>query len=313
MKFFNLYTATERLKNGKALPQPVALFDHLWVEGETCILFATSNVGKSLLAVQIGQAIASGKNIGGFFVSGAPQGVLYYDFELSDRQFFTRYKDFEFSDNLSFALPKHLTDEVKTFQQFEKERLNEIQAAVKDGGFKVVIIDNLTWINGDSEKGNVSAKFMQEIQGFARKNNISVLVIAHTPKRNNIQPLGMNDLFGSSMLSNFVDSMFAIGESTTGHEMRYIKQIKVRNAEKVYHYGKVQTCKIGKNEAGFLGFTKLETESENLHLKLINQEKRTELKEKAKEMNDKGQSLRGIAKTLGVSHTTVKAYLKDGG
>lgn len=313
MKFFNIYSATERLNTGKSLPPPVNLFDHLFIESEICILFATTNVGKSILAVQIGQAIASGRNVGSFFVSCEPQPVLYYDFELSDRQFYKRYEGFEFSPNLHFALPKYLSDEVTTFSQFESERLNEIQAAAKDGGFKVVIIDNLTWINGDSEKGNVSAKFMQKIHAFARKNDISVLVIAHTPKRNNIQPLGLNDLFGSSMLSNFVDSMFAIGESTTGHEIRYIKQIKVRLAEKIYHNGNVQACKIGKDETGFLGFTKLENDSENIHLKRIGQEKRNENKEKAKEYKGKGLSLREIADKLGVSHTTVKKYLESGG
>jgi RecA-family ATPase len=77
-----------------------ALFGDLWLEGELSILFADTGVGKSILAVQIAEAIAAGKDAFALGESStdlplpngtSPQPVLYLDFELSGRQFTDRY------------------------------------------------------------------------------------------------------------------------------------------------------------------------------------------------------------------------------
>ena len=60
---------------------PKPLFDPFWYEGEIGCLFADSNVGKSILAMQIAAGIAK------------EQRVLYFDFELSEKQFQLRYTD----------------------------------------------------------------------------------------------------------------------------------------------------------------------------------------------------------------------------
>ena len=60
-------------------PTPRSLWDCFWYEGELSCLFAYSNVGKSILAVQIADHIAQTDN------------VLYLDFELSEKQFQLRY------------------------------------------------------------------------------------------------------------------------------------------------------------------------------------------------------------------------------
>ena len=52
---------------------------------------ATTNLGKSILAVQLGDSISRGVAIPGFRLEAAPQKVRYIDFELSDKQFEVRY------------------------------------------------------------------------------------------------------------------------------------------------------------------------------------------------------------------------------
>ena len=59
---------------------------------------------------------------------------------------------------------------------------------------------------------------------------ISILVLAHTPKRTIARPLTENDLAGSKNLANFADNLFAIGRSPHGPDIRYIKPIKIRNS-----------------------------------------------------------------------------------
>ena len=71
-----------------------SLYKRLWYESEICVLFAMSNLGKSILAVQIANEIAKSGKL-----------VNYLDYELEDKQFQQRYTNnrtkqmFKFSDN----------------------------------------------------------------------------------------------------------------------------------------------------------------------------------------------------------------------
>jgi len=51
---FKVRTANEWIELAKDRPVPKMLFGELWFEGELCILFSDTNLGKSILAVQIG-------------------------------------------------------------------------------------------------------------------------------------------------------------------------------------------------------------------------------------------------------------------
>ena len=68
----NIKTANRTILEASQKPTPRSLWDCFWYEGELSCLFADSNVGKSILAVQIADRIAQTDN------------VLYLDFELSE-------------------------------------------------------------------------------------------------------------------------------------------------------------------------------------------------------------------------------------
>jgi hypothetical protein len=53
---FTVKTASRWIEQAKTRPIPQMLFGELWFEGELCILFADTNLGKSILAVQIGNS-----------------------------------------------------------------------------------------------------------------------------------------------------------------------------------------------------------------------------------------------------------------
>src|ERR1700730_3871393 len=57
---FMVRTATHWMEQASTRPVPQMLFGKFWYEGELCILFADSNLGKSILAVQIGNNINTG-------------------------------------------------------------------------------------------------------------------------------------------------------------------------------------------------------------------------------------------------------------
>ena len=94
---------------------------------------------------------------------------------------------------------------------------------------------------------------MMKLIKLKKKYNLSILILAHTPKRNYTQPITQNDLGGSKMLMNFCDSSFTIGKSMLGDNIRYIKQIKQRNVGEIYGTNNTIICKI-ENSYNFFFF-----------------------------------------------------------
>lgn len=58
----SIKTANRTILEASQLPTPRALWDSFWYEGELSCLFADSNVGKSILAVQIASQVNCGKS-----------------------------------------------------------------------------------------------------------------------------------------------------------------------------------------------------------------------------------------------------------
>lgn len=90
---FDVRPANEWIEVAKKKPPQKKLLGTLLFENEICILFADTNLGKSILAVQIGESISSGRRISPFELEAPPQKALYIDFELTDMQFLNRYTE----------------------------------------------------------------------------------------------------------------------------------------------------------------------------------------------------------------------------
>jgi len=292
-------SANQTLMEAKQRPDPKPLWLSLWYEGEVCCLFADSNLGKSIYAVQIADSIAQ------------TQRVLYFDFELSDKQFQLRYTDkegntYHFSDNfLRGEINKELLD-VKTF---EDDIINQIEAAALQTGAKVLIIDNLTWICSNSEKGDVAGQFMMKVIKIKKKYDLSLLIIAHTPKRSLSSAITQNDLAGSKKLYNFFDSCFSIGMSAKDGGLRYIKQMKVRHGEYEYGADNVIVCQLEQINA-FLQFVPMEFATEREHLKEQSENDVLELENTVMELHGQGLSVRAIEAQVNVSKSKVQRIIK---
>ena len=310
---FTIKTANNWIEEAKNRPIPKMLFSQLWYEGEICILFADTNLGKSILAVQIGNSISKGEQIKSFIIETQKQSVLYFDFELSDKQFQNRYsKDYKenyvFDDNFlrveinpDLELPKDVT--------FDDYLILSIEKSIVSSNSKVLIIDNITYLKSDNEKAKEALPLMKKLKELKTKYSLSILILAHTPKRDLSKPITRNDLAGSKMLINFCDSCFTIGESTQDKHIRYIKQIKQRNCEQVYGDDNVCVCQIIK-EHNFLQFEFVSFGNEREHLKQYTEKDKDNVIAQVKELSKQGKSQRVISSELGISLGAVNKYLK---
>ena len=309
---FTVKTANRWIEQAKTRPIPQMLFNEFWFEGELCILFADTNLGKSILAVQIGNSISKGEQIRGFKLETPKQPILYFDFELGDKQFENRYsikfeQHYNFDNNFIRVEinPDATIPEAQTFEDYLNHSL---ERSINETGAKVLIIDNLTYLKNETEKAKDALPLMKHLKALKNKYGLSILALAHTPKRDLSKPITRNDLQGSKMLINFCDSSFSIGESHSDKNLRYLKQIKQRNTEQIYDAENVCVCQIDK-PFNFLLFEFVNFGKEWEHLKQHTEKDKENLIERINELKQQNRSLREIGAELGISHQQVKRIL----
>lgn len=305
-------TATQRLMDAQSTPDILPHVDVLFQSNELTFLFGDTGKGKSIMAVGIADALSKGTTFLGLENKCGPLKVLYYDFELSDKQFQKRYTNsagvpYQFSDNLfidNFELSTIDMSNKKIL--FEEELIKKVIFDLKETDAKVLIIDNITFLTTISaEDGQIAMRLMKLLKELKTKENISVLVLAHTPKRFGAGGLSTMDIAGSKHLSNFADSVMALAASKRDPNLRYIKQVKAsRTGEIRYEEDNIIICEIEKNES-FLTLVLKGYGKEIEHLVPINSDAQQEMKQQAIELKEQGKSYQMIADMLGTSKSTV--------
>lgn len=304
-------SANEWIQEAKKKPTPKMLCGELWFEGELCILFASTNIGKSILAVQIADSISRGESIGSFKLQAPKQKVLYLDCELTDKQFQRRYTnddetdDYPFDDNFKRI---EINPNIITDTDFETAVYQAIERKIIETGARALIIDNLTFLKSGTETARDALPLMKTLKMLKTKHSLSIMALAHTPKRDSTNPLTINDMQGSAMIANFIDSCFAIGKSVTD-DLRYIKQLKQRSCEQVYHADNVVIAEISK-PSNFLQFEFMGHGEESKFLKLPSEKDKDELITNVKKLRSDGFTFREIAEKLNITKSTADRLSK---
>lgn len=311
--YFIIKTANEWIEEAKNRPTPKMIFDQFWYEGEVSILFADTNLGKSILAVQIGNSVSKGIPIKGFESETIKQKILYFDFELSDKQFQNRYS-INFENSYSFDddfLRVQINAETTSNSSLSEEEMiiKSLEESIIETNAKIIIIDNLTYLKNETEKARNASPLMKLLRALKNKYDLSILILAHTPKRDQSKLISKNDLQGSKMIINFCDSCFAIGESQKDSKLRYLKQIKVRQSEFKFDTNNVALCQIDK-PLNFLGFEFLDFSSEREHLKEITDRDINQRNSQILELHSQGLPNTKIAEMIGLTEGRVRGILK---
>lgn len=298
-EIFAVKPAAQWIDDAARRPDPEPLWLTLWFENEVACLFADTNMGKSIYAVQIADHIAR-------------QGrrVLYLDFELSDKQFQLRYTDagavYPFS-------PMMLRGEfgLSAVPESLPQMVDNIRSAALRHDCKVLIIDNITWICNRSESGDAAGELMTLLIGLKRELELSILCLAHTPKRAITASLTQNSLAGSKRIANFMDSIFAIGiDHTRLPQGRYIKQIKSRNDE-LKHGADNVICATVEKRSGMLQLVHTGYDREERLLVGIDSEDSARHRDaQIAELITMGKSRREITDMLRVSSKTISTVTR---
>lgn len=269
-KLFVVKKANQSITDAKEREIPKKAIDVLMFDKELGMCFADTGVGKTNFAYQIADAISSGKRIPGIQSEIDKQTLGYFDFELTEKQFEYRYSNnysdhYVFDDNFYRIELNPEAELPGDFKDFEDYLIHSIEDFVKEYKASFIVIDNITYLKNEQDKAKNALPLMKELNRIKKQYNISILVLAHTPKRDSTRPITVNDIQGSKMLSNFCDSIFAIGQSFQDKSLRYVKQLKQRNIENTYGADNVMVFKVQKPH-NFLKFDFIEFSTEAEHL-----------------------------------------------
>ena len=313
---FIVKSATEWLDEGNKQQQLTKLFGDFWTEGELCFLFADTNVGKSILAVQIGNAISRGEPITGFDMRTKPATVLYFDFELSTKQFESRYRcpqrgNYKFAPDFFRVVFNPDATGMEKFASYTDYLNNAIENLLVVSKARVIIIDNITCLRGGTEAAASALSLMRQHYSCSKANMACRCWYWRTRLNAGRQnrSAAQRHLQGSKMLINFADSAFAIGQSHTRPGLRYLKQIKQRSGEEVYSAQNVCLARIQK-VAAFLQFDFTGTGAEAHHLLHYTEDIRKQTEDRILDLHRQGHPLRYIANLVGVSLNRVFITVK---
>lgn len=303
--YFTIKSFNQTIYEAQSKPDPRPLFMNFWYEGDMGILFAKAGFGKSILATKIAESIVNEYDI----------PVFYVCMELSDKQVEKRYRREVDGEMRTHQFPEKLYRIVLDRENYIKEKnrpsisdgvLDNIRGLMeKAPNASVFILDNLTAMITDNTKQDIAAQFMDKLMTLKfefSERMFSVLLIAHTPKMPDYKILSQDDLAGIKMYANLVDTVFAIGKSCKGPNIRYIKSVKGNRCEE--QSATVGEYEVRKDDDGYLDFVYLVESNECEHLPAMsgNNEARDN---HILELRKQGMSQKRIAEEIGLGKTTV--------
>jgi len=307
----------QALEDAKVKGKPKTLFGQLWWKNELVVVFATTNVGKTVLAMQIADALSKGDSVFDDLKNECGKlKVSYLDWELSAMQIINRYSNdngdlYDFSENLT-RIEKNYDFDYKKGDSYEEYLTEDIQSHVEQYKPEVLIIDNLSVLRSGTESAKEALPLMHFLNNLKVKYSLSIMVVGHTPKKDVFTPINMNHLQGSAQISNALDGCFAIG-MCQDQKQRYIIELKQRNAEITAHAGNVIICDLLKEDK-FLKFKYVDRNSEQSQLMDLNEEAVIEIEKTTAKKLQEGKSHKEIANLIPYGSTWVgslKAKMDD--
>mgnify|MGYP003646506671 FL=1 len=254
-KFLKGGSMNNMLEIGAKEPEPKRMFGPLWIEGEVAIFYATSKVGKTVLAYQVANAIANGENV---FDNNKdlsndckPKRVLYVDAELKVRQITRRYSEpygqnlFQFSDNF-FRIGKGKGFKWKKGDDLVEVINTDIKTALIEYKAEVLIIDNLSVLGNGIESSKEAMPLMLTLLNWNVDLDISIMVIGHTTKTDPFTKIEKSNLQGSAMIGNMFESIIAMNRCHGDDNKRYIKAIDFRSEKEDFGASRVIVCNVEK-------------------------------------------------------------------
>lgn len=106
----------------------------------------------------------------------------------------------------------------------------KLEAVIATNKPDLVFIDSLTHLTMDKmENSDVARKICKRLRAIVNKHSVSIVVIHHTPKIGEEQPLTIHNMAGSRVFAQEADFIYGIRK--TAKNKRYYKKVALRYAD----------------------------------------------------------------------------------
>jgi hypothetical protein len=205
----------------KGVP-PRDVYMERWAEREQLtILGGNQKAGKSILAINLGLSIASGKDFLGFKVP-QPRRVLYVQQEISEPAMHERLKKMTsqaglpYSDN--FMIENTTGTPLKLTNRAGIERLRELLELNKPD---LLILDPLsTFHNVEENSASEMSAVLEAISVLKSEFKVGVLVIHHYGKPSLAERKGSHRFRGSSIIGDRADFLIMLDEAEPRQDLQ---------------------------------------------------------------------------------------------
>ncbi|MFM4670677.1 AAA family ATPase [Aeromonas media] len=214
--------------------RPNWVVDNLIEKGEQWIINGSPKTGKSLLATQLGLAVASGSVFLNWEIK-RPALVLYMDFEVNDRLFWQRYYTMSAQTNLGDA------KNIKTFLRCGDYKSTDVldpmasQAIidiVNDIQPDLIIWDVLARMHNAEENNN--GEMGQVMRAIRKISGAAAHIIVHHARKVSPNAGGVNagvmSMRGASSIHGEADGVISLG-TREGQGARYSLTFSARAVE----------------------------------------------------------------------------------
>lgn len=252
----------------RTFPPQTRLLGNFLHAGEFACLFGRPGLGKSLLSLDLLRSLATGEEFASQGRKDAlsllpnelpPSRVGWLDLENSDRTTKSRLRPNEPESILRYTLTG---EDLEEGEEFVVRLFGELRERTQEEGFVLWVLDNLSELTGEhagAEQQQVAALIVKEAKRFVKEAGCAFVIVAHAIK-DQTGTIDLHHLQGSAKFGRSFESVFAIGGpidgvNKEGKQVRYLKQVKTRNSNKL---PRVLGLEIVQGEDGSLAFERRE-------------------------------------------------------
>ncbi len=210
------FSPSQFAKTFVKMPEPI--IDDLFFEKDIMGLAGGTNVGKSVMSLQLSTCLALGVPFLGFRIP-KPRKVMHVQFELKDESF----------KQLIERTAMHFVDkypvEAERFEQnlsilssgqdnVFTDKWEEMDANLTFDPCEVLVVDNLyTSTNKNVSKNDDVMDLLRTMVNLKNKHKVAILIVSHHKKIGEASPLDVSMMLGGSAYTNHLDGIVQLASS----------------------------------------------------------------------------------------------------